>query len=106
MLLILAGISIATLTGENGVLTKASTAKQNTKRADIIERARIEILGVQSDNEGKIKNQQVKDIIAKYDKDYGESKEFKFKEKDGEEYIETEEGYEILVREIFILRSR
>ena len=34
MLLILAGITIATLTGENGVLTKASTSKDETKKAE------------------------------------------------------------------------
>ena len=31
ILLILAGISIAMLTGENGILTKASTAKDETR---------------------------------------------------------------------------
>ena len=34
VLLILAGISIATLTGENGVLTKAGKAKEETKKAE------------------------------------------------------------------------
>lgn len=32
ILLILAGISIAMLTGENGLLTKANTAKTETKK--------------------------------------------------------------------------
>lgn len=34
VLLILAGISIATLTGDNGVLNKASTAKDESKKAE------------------------------------------------------------------------
>ncbi len=34
VLLILAGISIATLTGENGILKKASTAKESTKQEE------------------------------------------------------------------------
>lgn len=34
VLLILAGISIATLTGENGVLAKATTAKEESKKKE------------------------------------------------------------------------
>ena len=34
VLLILAGVSIATLTGENGILTRANDAKQNTEQAE------------------------------------------------------------------------
>ena len=43
VLLILAGISIATLTGENGLLTKANTAKEQTEIADAKEQAKIDI---------------------------------------------------------------
>ena len=34
ILLILAGISIATLTGENGLLNKANVAKEESKKAE------------------------------------------------------------------------
>ena len=34
VLLILAGVSIATLTGENGILTRANNAKTNTEQAE------------------------------------------------------------------------
>lgn len=47
VLLILAGISIATLTGENGILTKASKAKEKTKQengAEVIKLAINEML--------------------------------------------------------------
>jgi type II secretory pathway pseudopilin PulG len=37
VLLILASVSIATLTGENGILTKATTAKEESRRASIQE---------------------------------------------------------------------
>ena len=37
VLLILAGVSIATLTGENGVLTQASAASEETRAANIQE---------------------------------------------------------------------
>ena len=45
VLLILAGISIATLTGENGLITKTNSAKEKTKQAEAEERVKIEVLG-------------------------------------------------------------
>ncbi len=70
VLLILAGISIATLTGENGVLTKANTAKEQTEIADTIERARVDILGVQTENESEdITKAQLVEILEKYFKE-------------------------------------
>ncbi len=45
VLLILAGISIATLTGENGILTKASTAKKETQKASAKEKVEIAVMG-------------------------------------------------------------
>ncbi len=57
MLLILAAISIATLTGENGILTKARDAKEQTEIADVKERVQTDILGVQAENKsGDIEN--------------------------------------------------
>ncbi len=41
VLLILAGVSIAMLTGSNGVLTKATTAKDNTAVAEIREQVTL-----------------------------------------------------------------
>ena len=38
VLLILAGVSIAMLTGDNGILTQASTSKTNTQVAEVVER--------------------------------------------------------------------
>ncbi len=67
VLLILAGISIATLTGENGVLTKANTAKEQTEIADTIERVRVEILGTQAENKnGDITKTQFVEILGDY----------------------------------------
>ena len=42
VLLILAGVSIAMLTGENGILTQAQNAKKETERAKIIEEVRLQ----------------------------------------------------------------
>ena len=41
VLLILAGVSIATLTGENGILTRAQEAKTKTEEAEDIEKIRL-----------------------------------------------------------------
>ncbi len=49
VLLILAGISIATLTGENGLLTKASDAKIETVNANVFEKLQIEELAYLTD---------------------------------------------------------
>ena len=44
VLLLLAGISVQMLTGNNGVLTRAGEAKENTEVEQIIEEARLDIL--------------------------------------------------------------
>ena len=45
VLLILAGVAIATLTGENGILTQASKAKDKSTEAETIERVQVEVAG-------------------------------------------------------------
>ena len=45
VLLILAAVSIATLTGENGILSKAGDSSEKTKKADAKERVVIEVIG-------------------------------------------------------------
>lgn len=52
VLLILAGVSIAMLTGENGLLTKASTAGTETKKASTQESVKLAIAEIIADNEG------------------------------------------------------
>ena len=54
VLLILAGVAIATLTGDNGVLTKAVEAKEKTETAKEIEERRLELLETQLDKNGKV----------------------------------------------------
>ena len=107
VLLILAGISIAMLTGENGILTKADTARKESGRAEVIENAKLDILEYETENEGKITDDQAYGIIAKYDKDYNENVNFEFKvNEEDEEYFTTKEGYDILVREIWIATKK
>ena len=45
VLLILAGVAIATLLGENGIITRATTAKEKTQRAGAVERVQVEVQG-------------------------------------------------------------
>lgn len=54
VLLILAAISITTLTGENGILTKASTSKLTTEQAEILEDLRLRMYEKQLDIETNI----------------------------------------------------
>lgn len=49
ILLILAGVSIAMLSGKNGILTKASTSAEATKQANAKERLKIELMAIQTD---------------------------------------------------------
>ena len=53
VLLILAGVSIATLTGDNGILTKAQNVKDLTNEKTAEEEVQIEVLG-SLDNSGNI----------------------------------------------------
>ena len=52
VLLILAGVTIATLTGDNGILNQAGKAKDKTTEAESIERVQIEVAG-SFGNDGK-----------------------------------------------------
>ena len=45
VLLILTGVTIATLTGENGILTQAKNAKKEMTKAEAKERLQLEVLG-------------------------------------------------------------
>jgi len=49
VLLILAGISIAMLTGKNGILTKATTAQEETKKTQYKEGLELIGLGLRSE---------------------------------------------------------
>ena len=61
VLLILVAISIATLTGENGVLTKANNAQKESDIADTKEQIKIELIGSFDEKGNSYTNQ---DVIA------------------------------------------
>lgn len=98
VLLILAGVSIATLTGENGILTQAQTAKEKTEKAEIIERAQTDLIGMQAENQsGDVTRVDLKTVLDKYfdnvPDDYTQDTLLTAKEKYG--------GYEIPVSDIY-----
>ena len=64
VLLILAGISIAMLTGNNGILTQAQKAKTNNSEAGAKEKIEVEILG-SIDKTGKFNKEKFKENIKK-----------------------------------------
>ena len=59
VLLILAGVTIATLTGDNGILTKATGAKKETEIAEVKERAQLDIASWVADKMQKGKDATV-----------------------------------------------
>lgn len=59
VLLILAGVTIATLTGDNGILNQAGKAKDKTTEAESIERVQVEVAGSYG-TDGKIDSEQLK----------------------------------------------
>jgi hypothetical protein len=64
VLLILAAVSIATLTGENGILSKANTAKTETEKAGAKEKVQMAVMS-SFDNSGKLDYGQLKTNLDK-----------------------------------------
>ncbi len=107
ILLILAGISIATLTGENGILTKALIAKDATKIADYTERINLIVAEEIAERLEKPKEEllikSLKDEISKQDwlqevfmtDDNGTEKTNP--EEGTHLIVETKDGYELIV---------
>ena len=69
VLLILAGVTIATLTGDNGILTKAGDAKTQTEQAKEDENLKIAIAGSYG-TDGKLNLKDLKDNLENQGIDY------------------------------------
>ena len=69
VLLILAGVTIATLTGDNGILTKAGDAKTQTEQAKEDENLKIAIAGSYG-TDGKLNLKDLKDNLKNQGIDY------------------------------------
>ena len=67
VLLILAGVSIAMLSGQNGILTQAQNAKSVSKIADIKEKAKTDILGIEAGTQKTTMSKSaLKNILDEY----------------------------------------
>lgn len=70
ILLILAGVSVTILYGENGIINTANDAKQQTEKAQIIEMIRLKILAEKSKNNGKISEEKLNEILKEFRRSY------------------------------------
>ena len=86
VLLILAGITIVTLTGDNGLLVKANKAVRNTKKAEYIEV--LSLAAIQTEDLEEMKTE-----IEKYQN----IKVSEYKEYNGNLVVITEDGYKFLI---------
>ena len=75
VLLILAGVTIATLTGDNGILTKAGDAKTQTEQAKEDENLKIAIAGSYG-TDGKLNLKDLKDNLENQKIPYTDSDKF------------------------------
>ena len=66
VLLILAGISIGAITGDNGIINQAQTAKEETEKGNVIEKAQKDILAITASGRSDITQQELHDILEKY----------------------------------------
>lgn len=67
VLLILAGVTIATLAGENGIIKRADEATEKTKEANAEEQVKLAVLG-SKDTQGKLNNEDLRDNLNQIEK--------------------------------------
>ena len=95
ILLILAAVTIAALSGDNGILKNAASAKQETEKAEIIEQIRLDIYGEMADNGGADPTEADIESIAD---NYGDISGTSFEDK----ILTTEKGsYKIKLSDIW-----
>ena len=67
VLLILAGVTIATLMGDNGILTKATEARDKTKITEEQEKVKLAVAGtLAEENGGNIRVESLEEQLANY----------------------------------------
>ena len=103
VLLILAGVTISTLTGENGILTRASDANRETEIASVKEQAQLDISNWIA---GKMENgedatvdtwEDIKTILDEANTD----EENRYYVEVTEEGVETPSGYIVPIEELY-----
>lgn len=96
VLLILAGVTIATLTGKNGILTRASEASEENIKAQVIEEARVDILAKQTEKSGE--NPTADELEQILTPKYGTLSD---EENILDRTLTTADGYQIPVKDIW-----
>ena len=98
VLLILAAVSIAMLTGENGILSKASTAKEKHLIAQYEEELNLCIMEMQTDELGTLTMQKLIEKLPQYIQASQPEEQYEWdKEQIAEEPTGTYKGYEFKV---------
>lgn len=101
VLLVLASISITVLNGENGIVTKAKTAKEETERAGYKEE--LDLIGIGLQSEKTIEQLSKKEYMDRYQSEIENSKKFVgatiTRQDDKTIQIITKEGYDFLLTE-------
>ena len=64
ILLILAGITILAISGENGIIQRAVEAREETEKAEIIEQIQLDIADKQIENLGRINEEEFYEILG------------------------------------------
>ena len=98
VLLILAGITISAISGENGIIQKAVEARTQTDIANVKEQARLDITELQMDKLGEeITEEELETILLKY----GSFEESENEKDILDRTLTTEKGNKIQVSEIY-----
>ena len=96
VLLILAGVTIAALSGPNGILTNATKAREDNAKAQVIEEARVDILAKQTEKMGESPTaEELEQILTPK---YGTLSN---EENILDRTLTTQDGYKIPVRDIW-----
>ena len=104
-MLILAGVTIATLTGENGILTRASDASKQTEIASVKEQAQLDITNwvaeeLENGRNGTISSwEDIKNILDTANPDA----EDRYYTNVTEEGVETPNGYLVPIEELYAI---
>ena len=99
ILLILAAVTIAALTGDNGILRNTIRGKQETEKAEILEQIRLDIYDELTENMGEVPDEEKITEIADR---YGDIEGTNFEDK----VLKTEKGnYEIKLSDIRVIEK-
>ena len=100
VMLILAGVTISVLNGENGIVKQAQKAKEESKIKELKEKVRIDIAGKRVENiNGELRVSVLKEILDKYfdnvpvETQITSETELKAKEEYGKYHATNEGGY-------------